>query len=256
MQGVFSLSLPPAGCLCKVSSACPSLPPAGCLCKVSSACPSLQPAVCARCLQPVPPSSRLSVQGVLSLSLPPSSRLSVQGVLSLSLPPAGCLCKVSSACPSLQPAVCARCPQPVPPSLQPAVCARCPQPVPPSSRLSVQGVLSLSLPPAGCLCKVSKVSSANLSIDRLKERGVREGKRSTRRRRERSADSYGETRGVMVSTSAFLACHQCWIAGSSLGWGLNFSGFSMWHFLRLVVRDFLRVLRFPPLLHRLIVSAK
>ena len=31
----------------------------------------------------------------------------------------------------------------------------------------------------------------------------------------------GETRGVMVSTSAFLACHQCYCAGSSLAWGLN-----------------------------------
>ena len=30
------------------------------------------------------------------------------------------------------------------------------------------------------------------------------------------------TRGVMVSTSAFLACHQCWSAGSSFAWDLNF----------------------------------
>ena len=29
------------------------------------------------------------------------------------------------------------------------------------------------------------------------------------------------TRGVTVSTSAFLACHQCYCAGSSLAWGLN-----------------------------------
>ena len=28
-------------------------------------------------------------------------------------------------------------------------------------------------------------------------------------------------RGVMVSMSAFLACHQCYCAGSSLAWGLN-----------------------------------
>ena len=27
--------------------------------------------------------------------------------------------------------------------------------------------------------------------------------------------------GVMVSTSAFLACHQCYCVGSSLAWGLN-----------------------------------
>ena len=37
--------------------------------------------------------------------------------------------------------------------------------------------------------------------------------------------------------------------------GFEFSGFSMWHFLKLVVRGFLRVLRFPPLLYPLIVSA-
>ena len=34
--------------------------------------------------------------------------------------------------------------------------------------------------------------------------------------------------------------------------GLEFSGFSMWHFLKLIVRDFLWVLQFPHLLHRLI----
>ena len=28
-------------------------------------------------------------------------------------------------------------------------------------------------------------------------------------------------RGVMVSMSAFLACHQCYCVGSSLAWGLN-----------------------------------
>ena len=31
----------------------------------------------------------------------------------------------------------------------------------------------------------------------------------------------GATRGVTVSVSAFLACHQCYCAGSSLAWGLN-----------------------------------
>ena len=30
------------------------------------------------------------------------------------------------------------------------------------------------------------------------------------------------THGVTVSMSAFLACHQCYCAGSSLAWGLNF----------------------------------
>ena len=29
------------------------------------------------------------------------------------------------------------------------------------------------------------------------------------------------SRGVTVSMSAFLACHQCYCAGSSLAWGLN-----------------------------------
>ena len=32
---------------------------------------------------------------------------------------------------------------------------------------------------------------------------------------------HGATRGVTVSMSAFLACHQCYCAGSSLTWGLN-----------------------------------
>ena len=35
-------------------------------------------------------------------------------------------------------------------------------------------------------------------------------------------DAFGATRGVMVSTPAFLACYQCCSAGSSLGRGLNF----------------------------------
>ena len=37
--------------------------------------------------------------------------------------------------------------------------------------------------------------------------------------------------------------------------GLESSGFSMWHFLKLVARGFLRVLRFSPLLHRFNGSA-
>ena len=32
---------------------------------------------------------------------------------------------------------------------------------------------------------------------------------------------FGATRGVTVSMSAFLACHQCYCVGSSLAWGLN-----------------------------------
>ena len=33
--------------------------------------------------------------------------------------------------------------------------------------------------------------------------------------------THGATHGVTVSMSAFLACHQCYCAGSSLAWGLN-----------------------------------
>ena len=36
-----------------------------------------------------------------------------------------------------------------------------------------------------------------------------------------SFTSKGSTRGVTVNTSAFLTCHQCYCAGSSLAWGLN-----------------------------------
>ena len=36
--------------------------------------------------------------------------------------------------------------------------------------------------------------------------------------------------------------------------GLGFSDLSMWHFLKLAVRGFPRALRFPPHLHRLMVS--
>ena len=34
-------------------------------------------------------------------------------------------------------------------------------------------------------------------------------------------ENHKATRGVTVSMSAFLACHQCHCAGSSLAWGLN-----------------------------------
>ena len=66
---------------------------------------------------------------------------------------------------------------------------------------------------------------------------------------------FGVTCGVIMNTSAFLACYQCWSACSSLGWGFNFKGVSMWHFLKLVIRGVLRVLWIPPLLHWLMVSA-
>ena len=54
--------------------------------------------------------------------------------------------------------------------------------------------------------------------------------------------------------AAFGSLSRCQLSIESRS-GLEFSGFSMWHFLKLVVRGFLRVLRFPPLLHRLMVSA-
>ena len=65
----------------------------------------------------------------------------------------------------------------------------------------------------------------------------------------------GVTCGVTVSMSAFLALHQCYCAGSSLAWGLESSGYSMWDFLKLVARGFLWILRFPPHLHRFNGSA-
>ena len=56
------------------------------------------------------------------------------------------------------------------------------------------------------------------------------------------------TCSVIFSTSAFLAC------GFKSQLRLEFSGFSMWHFLKLIVRSFLRVFQFPLLLHWLMVS--
>ena len=61
---------------------------------------------------------------------------------------------------------------------------------------------------------------------------------------------FGATCGVTVNTSAFLACHQCYCVGSKSRLGFESSGFSMWHFLKLIARGFLQVLRCPPLLHR------
>ena len=64
------------------------------------------------------------------------------------------------------------------------------------------------------------------------------------------------SRGVTVSMSAFLACHPMLLRGFESRLGLESSGCSMWHFLKLVARGFLRVLRFPPLLHRFNSSAQ
>ena len=66
--------------------------------------------------------------------------------------------------------------------------------------------------------------------------------------------SHGVMRGVMVSKSAFLACHQMLECGFESRLGLEFSGFSMWHSLKHVVMVFLWVLPFPPLLHRIMVQ--
>ena len=44
---------------------------------------------------------------------------------------------------------------------------------------------------------------------------------TTRRMLIMFTDVFGVTRGVTVSMSAFLACHQCYCAGLSLAWGLN-----------------------------------
>ena len=79
---------------------------------------------------------------------------------------------------------------------------------------------------------------------REKSRGRKQGEGKTRRARERkredcqrgmewtksqettpyqlSVQLLQATHDVTVSTSAFLACHQCYCAGSSLAWGLNF----------------------------------
>ena len=61
---------------------------------------------------------------------------------------------------------------------------------------------------------------------------------------------FGATRGVMVISSAPPSEHlppvlEC---GFESWLGLEFSGFSMWHFLMFVFCGFLWILRFPPLL--------
>ena len=70
---------------------------------------------------------------------------------------------------------------------------------------------------------------------------------------------------VMVSTCAFLAsvCLQCYRAGLSLDRGFSLPALVSGIFLKLVVGlllllllFFLQVLRFPPLLHRFMVSAQ
>ena len=39
-------------------------------------------------------------------------------------------------------------------------------------------------------------------------------------------DRFGAMRTLTVSTSVFLACHQCYCAGLSFAWGLNLLAFS------------------------------
>ena len=60
---------------------------------------------------------------------------------------------------------------------------------------------------------------------------------------------------VVRDNFAFLSLPPMLQCGFESRLGLDVSGFSMWHFLKLVVRGFLRVLRFPPLLYRLMISA-
>ena len=65
----------------------------------------------------------------------------------------------------------------------------------------------------------------------------------------------GATCGVTVSTSAFHCLPPMLLCGFESRLGLESSGRSMWHFLKLVARGFLRVFRLPPLLHRFNGSA-
>ena len=66
-------------------------------------------------------------------------------------------------------------------------------------------------------------------------------------------DSSGARRGVTVRI-CFRSLSPRILCGFESRLGLESSGFSMWHSLKLVVMGFLRVLRFPPLLHRLMVQ--
>ena len=47
------------------------------------------------------------------------------------------------------------------------------------------------------------------------------GVQAEERRSKKKKKKKKQTRGVTVSMSAFLACHQCYCEGSSLAWGLN-----------------------------------
>ena len=67
---------------------------------------------------------------------------------------------------------------------------------------------------------------------------------------------FGVMCGVTVSTSAFcfLNLPPMLLCEFEPRLGLESSDFSMWHFLKLVARRFLQVLRFPPLLRRLMIQ--
>ena len=64
---------------------------------------------------------------------------------------------------------------------------------------------------------------------------------------------------VLISSYSFGKSSRgdawCLLRGFESRLGLESSGCSMWHFLKLVARGFLRVLRFPPLLHQFNGSA-
>ena len=67
-------------------------------------------------------------------------------------------------------------------------------------------------------------------------------------------DRFRATHGVMVCTYVcFPSLPPMLECGFESRMGLEFSGFSVWHLLKLVVRGFLQVLQFLP--HHLMVSA-
>ena len=116
-----------------------------------------------------------------------------------------------------------------------------------------------------CCHNETEVSDEMSYLTGAQQTYIRQFSRSTDVTRQRQAPgsvafregpaNFGAKRGVTASMSAFLACHQCKLRGFESRLGLEYSGFSMWHFLTLVARGFLRVLRFPPLLHRFNGSA-
>ena len=75
-----------------------------------------------------------------------------------------------------------------------------------------------------------------------------------RRREEGEGGWRARGRGSVPLSRMEMVQGQCRLSGAASLLGLEVSGFSMWHFLKLVVRGSLRVFRFPPLLHWLMVQ--